>query len=200
MKRPRDSQRQKVYSWEQATLSPKPDELTFDECCELVRRVWAAYRPGERPPAVKDGRGTRHASGGRWAITLPRFYRNRPCVLHEAAHSLLSDRYAQGTAAWHGPEWLRLHTELLARVGGFERAALLRSARAAGLKVSRSVPLKPKARLGRAGSLKRPACRHEWAGDRLFKLEQRRWGVRLMERRVYDRFSCRKCGERVSAA
>ena len=191
--RPRDSQRSKVYAWENEVLKPQRGELTFDECRELVRRVWAAYRPGERPPTLADGRGTRHGFGSRQRINLPLFTRNRPYVLHKTAHSLLS-----GTGlAWHGPAWLRLYVELLARLASFQRAALLASARAAGLKVARNVPLQPRRRLGRAASLRRPPCRHQWEGTRLARIEQRRWGKRLMERRWYDEFHCRACGENV---
>ena len=197
MRRPRDSQRSKVYAWELAnTENYTAPTLSLTECRELVRRVWAAYRPGAQPPEFADGRGV--SRGGAWGsfqISLPKRSRTRPNVLHETAHTLLASQpYAS-----HGPEWLRLQIELLARLAGFRRADLLRSARGAGLRVARSVPLRATGRLRASGALRPPPCTHLWEGTALAvpTRQKRLRNSLLLEVRTYDEYYCRKCDEKV---
>lgn len=113
MTRPRDSQRSALYRWEDRVareLSPALNrKLTLEECEELIARVWDDYRTGTGPPRVKDGRGTTAARGSRWTINLPRWARTPRVVLHEVAHALGPE------GAAHGPEFARLHLELLNR-------------------------------------------------------------------------------------
>jgi len=84
-------------------------------------------------------------------VNLPRWARQVPVVLHETAHSLLPPVRFQGdphdpmggrmvAVAWHGPEFVRLFIELLLRYHRpcrGQRALLLRTARAARIKVGR---------------------------------------------------------------
>jgi len=117
-----DSQRGAVYKWERAVKARWPsccdEPMTLDECKELVRKVWSDYRPGETPPEVKDGRGTRIARGGRWTINLPVWARRAWVVLHETAHSLDIDRHCPA----HGRVFATLFLEMLAHYAGVPQA------------------------------------------------------------------------------
>ena len=85
----RDFQRQKLYTFEEATLQKHPlnHDLTLIECTTLARK----YNPRIK---VKDGRGRRHAGASfvENLITLPRWSRQTVIVLHEVAHTLVDDR------------------------------------------------------------------------------------------------------------
>jgi hypothetical protein len=140
MRRPRrragrDFQRSRVYRWEQEHVFPHDRVLlSIDTCAALVEaayRWWhgpLSLRPGWAPPNVTDGRGRRHACGSREVIKLPRWARTRPVVLHECAHGLAPDR--------HGPEFVKVYVSLLVRFMGLDRASLLASLAAAGVKVA----------------------------------------------------------------
>jgi len=112
----RDSQRTAVYRWESAIKKRWPEldtRLPLDECRNLIKKVWADYRPGENPPELADGRGTRTAYGSRWRINLPVWARTKLVVLHEIAHSLLSPQLP-----FHGREFARLVLELWRHYAG----------------------------------------------------------------------------------
>jgi hypothetical protein len=134
----RDFQRSRVYRWEQEHVFPHDREpLSIDACAALVEaayRWWhgpLSLRPGWAPPNVTDGRGRRHACGSREVIKLPRWARTRPVVLHECAHGLAPDR--------HGPEFVKVYVSLLVRFMGLDRASLLASLAASGVKVAGAV-------------------------------------------------------------
>src|SRR3990167_5038700 len=131
----RDSQRSKVYAWEKEIfLNYDKNELSLEQCQALINLIWRAYEPNENPPELKDGRGTRRATGERDFINLPTWARNRPVVVHEVTHSLLSYH------THHGPEFMRLYIELLVRFGetGMGRRELLKSARLSKLKIGKA--------------------------------------------------------------
>jgi len=145
----RDSQRAKVYRWEKATpwwldmMLTEP--LSLVECTVMIRRAFKAFGYDATYPYIKDGRGSRVAHGGLYTISLPRWARNPVVVYHETAHSLLArgvarKRYlAKGrkiVIPGHGPEFVRLYIELLARYVKLDRTALCKSARAAKIKVA----------------------------------------------------------------
>jgi len=168
MARARDSQRSKVYAWERAHV---PDfdgkgtyKLTLRQCEIMINRVWADYRPGEHAPRVADGRGCSNAKGGRWRITLPRWARTVPIVLHELAHPLTPH-----PAAPHGPEFVRLFIDLLVRYDEGDKAELLRTARACRLKIGQAQAApKPKARRSSRAVYERAPCRpHNWIQGQL---------------------------------
>ena len=130
MKRIRDTQRSKVYSWEckqyQGDLASK---LTLDQCETLTHKAFYRYRPANTPPRITDGRGTRRAMAyGSYKISLPVWARMPAIVLHEVAHSLTSTQYA-----WHGPEFMRLMCDLWKWHTGQD---YVRNAKDAGLKVA----------------------------------------------------------------
>jgi hypothetical protein len=113
------------------------EPLPLDACRALVDAVFRwAERPDPAtaaagawsPPRVTDGRGRRHACGSRQAIKLPRWARTRAIVLHECAHGLAADL--------HGPEFVAVYVDLLARFAGLDPAALRASTDAAGVAVA----------------------------------------------------------------
>lgn len=156
--RDRDNQRSKVYKWENVAIwnligEPKVDQhwhrgrlittvtggWTLDECQRFINKVWRAHlrRRGYAsdrfsPPRVKDGRGTRIARGGSLYINLPKWARWRGVVIHELAHSM----QPRGTAP-HGPEYVAVFIDLLARHAGLSRRELRRTAREHRVKVER---------------------------------------------------------------
>ena len=102
----RDFQRQKLYTFEEATLQKHPlnQHLTLAECTMLARK----YNPRVK---VKDGRGRRHAGASfeENLITLPRWSRQTVVVLHEIAHTLVDDcKYPH-----HGSEFVGVLFALL---------------------------------------------------------------------------------------
>ncbi len=146
----RDSQKSRVYAWDRSLEQGEP--MTLDECRQLIESVWekyavagctgtcalsgtASYRTEERRPAaptVVDGRGTTIARGGLHRISLPRWARTKPVVLHECAHAILEHREfhqrTPGGVAAHGPEFARIFMELLVRFGGYERRTIREAA------------------------------------------------------------------------
>lgn len=155
VRRKRDSQRSRVYDWERQHVDGRLSKMTLresremgrnpkmtlDECRALVGEVWRFYFGSEsEPPNVKDGRGTRRALAGYFDVSFPRWARTRSTVLHEMAHAILSRSYhwgsAAGGAAPHGPEFVRVYCQLLARFDGRKLGELTRSARACRVKVA----------------------------------------------------------------
>ena len=105
----RDYQRQKCYSWEEATFpGERTETLTLDGCKELAKEMFG------RKVKVKDGRGTRSAFAyleDRYpTIGLPKWARNPYTVAHEVAHLKLK---GQGYAD-HGGQFMKVMLELIA--------------------------------------------------------------------------------------
>lgn len=156
MTRPRDSQRNKVYTWEHNSgMLPKSPDISESDTLRLVDAVVRAY--GLRAVSVRWG-GLRtylgRASYSR--ITLwkgvPRYV-----VLHELAHVVQAQKLP-GCAA-HGPEFMRVYLDLLQRFMG------LKGLRHAGLRVARSSAVPHPVRTVRERKLKAPRKRcpkHDW--------------------------------------
>lgn len=133
-----DSQRGRVYRWEQAVVFPGRDaRLSLDACRALVEAVYRWAEPdqvgaaGWTPPRVTDGRGRRHACGSREVIKLPRWARTAPIVLHECAHGLAPDG--------HGPRFVAAYVALLERFLGMDAAALRLTLCTAGIACGEAV-------------------------------------------------------------
>lgn len=130
----RDTQKERVYRWGDL-LEPRaaPDRLSLEECEKLIAKIWKHYKVAgcwgcshSRPPKVKDGRRTRIARGGLYAINLPRWSRTRVVVLHEIAHAITEHthyhecgKFRHQCYAGHGPEFCRVFLKLLVRYGKF---------------------------------------------------------------------------------
>ncbi len=150
--RPRDTQRGRVYQWEKMALYHQQAErvppagdhsvsfMGLAECQHLVNRVWKLQAGTyTKPPRVTDGRGQRR--GGyrqrEHTIMLPTFCRFKELVLHELAHGLLGLHMRLALTASHGPEWVAVYIDLLARYAGHQRGELRRTAQLFRVKVGR---------------------------------------------------------------
>ena len=129
--RPRDSQRGRVYAWENSiTDDVLCSQLTLDQCQSLVERVFNCFRPAACAPMIIDGRNYKAA----WAnkvtgkVSLPVWARTPAVVLHEVTHLLAPPKVAS-----HGPEFVRIMCSLWQWHTGRNYVA---SARRKGLKLA----------------------------------------------------------------
>lgn len=133
-KRFRDSQRSKLYAWEDAAMPHEGSPLmTIEECQALVNKVWRKYKfaTGECPTvqAPKRRRGNGCYRPHLNVIILPKWTRMSWYVLHETAHAI----GARGE--YHGPNFCRTYADLLCKFDGW--TAVISNMRAFGLKVAR---------------------------------------------------------------
>lgn len=142
MKRPRDSQRQRVYDWEMEYVWSQESTkswlthtplLSMDECRALVTRVWNDHDISLPVPKVKSGIG-RDASGCKERIILPEHDRFPEIVLHETTHAIL-DAW-QIFDAWHGCSFMVLYIELLVRYANCDYNHLKKTARDCKIKTT----------------------------------------------------------------
>lgn len=133
MKRPRDTQRSKLYAAEREAFGQPKEELSLDTTVAFVRQVWRSPWTARKfqiarysePPYVADGRGTTAARGSLRRLNLPRWSRNKVVILHELAHALTWHRE---TFAAHGREFAAVFLELVSHWLGVDAAKRLRAA------------------------------------------------------------------------
>lgn len=132
-RRPRDSQRSRVYRAEApVSSSPLPG---LDACAAFADRVvgtlwWHERFPTatiDRVPRLRPGNGARQAflrdeDDGTHTMTLPRRYRTKGVVLHELAHWALRE---QPDLPDHGRTFTRVLLDATTAFIGPERAAAL---------------------------------------------------------------------------
>jgi putative metallohydrolase (TIGR04338 family) len=118
MRRPRDNQRSTVYAWGRKVEGyyREPEFTTVAEVERWARPIWRAERGryglarSAAPEFIPAHWGQRSAiAHNDHRISLPRWARQRPVVLHEMAH-----RLTPGDEA-HGPRFVGVHIGLLAR-------------------------------------------------------------------------------------
>lgn len=154
----RDSQRSKVYAWENACVAQLAHDSIYDaefktleECADYATPVWNSERGRlgrakilapriERPARgqrsalahLGDGRqfkaGEWRRDGGR--ITLPRWARSRWVILHELAHRLNAGHDGAG----HGPRFVGILIGLVARHLEYDATQLMALADEMGVK------------------------------------------------------------------
>jgi putative metallohydrolase (TIGR04338 family) len=151
-KRPRDSQRSRVYRAE--TPVPSSPLPGIDACANFADRVvgtlwWQARFPDhtlDLVPRFRPGNGARQAffreeDGGGHSITLPRRYRTKGIVLHELVHWALSEDYG---LSHHGRTFTRVLLDATGEFCGPERAgALAASFQAFRVQIGQSPRLGP---------------------------------------------------------
>ena len=140
MARPRDRQRQKIYTAEHGVTGSKLFKTVAEMQAfvdKLLAEAWTRRRFGNRKIEVRDGRGRSRAGGSPngW-ITLPLWARTSLTICHELAHALGT----HGEEA-HGPEFTRRLLELVSHVMGDQAGATLRQ-RYVELRVKIGPPLK----------------------------------------------------------
>jgi putative metallohydrolase (TIGR04338 family) len=135
MRRPRDSQRGRLYKAEGACFGYDwPKMKTLDEVTDYVAWItgtkwWAKRYPSIAPGSVRvtDGRGRRNAEArGIDHILLPRAMRTQWIVLHELAHLGTNSIYRSRTYAGHGPEFAVEYLALVQRFLGRDWSGQLR--------------------------------------------------------------------------
>ena len=133
----RDTQKLRVYRAGWALAEKAPERLSLEQARDLVDRALAAY--GEKPIArVGDGRRARVARGGYDHVTLPRWSRTTPIVLHEAAHVVMARKGRDDDAAPHGPEYARVFVDLLRRFSGLLETDVTAAFRAQRVRIART--------------------------------------------------------------
>lgn len=128
----RDSQRSRVYAWEQQYRA-RVGRLSLETCEHIVKQAYYCFDLTFEG-TVRSGRG-HTARGGVVKVTLPDWARTDAVVLHEAAHGI-TYMLAGYTVAAHGPEFVRVLTELFGRFGVEDSEHARRAARAAGVLVA----------------------------------------------------------------
>jgi hypothetical protein len=146
MKKPRDSQRSKLYGWERSEL--KTEWLVTDKentplgeagCQKLVNEAWAEFAYLGKPPTVRvmgnRGRGTAGFSyiklSASYLSTQTKWY-----VLHELAHVIITriTAYPKKQVAGHGPEFCTQYARLLDKHTAARFADVIASMKDARLK------------------------------------------------------------------
>lgn len=128
MKRPRDSQRSKVYAAENKAFPHMHDErMTLAGCKSFVSIVvncqfWKESK-GRKIVKIKDGRGTRRAMyyPKTNKINLPKWARNEWVIIHELAHFLCWQKH-EDTVPSHGVKFCGIYLKLVEQVLGAEAA------------------------------------------------------------------------------
>jgi len=137
-----DSQKQRVYCWEE-TLNHDIEEsvkvLTIEECKKLVSKICNRYQI--KPPEVVKGKWKRRANGGKDFITLPNRYRDRIAVVHETSHALEQNHAVKydtyETREDHGPIFMRYVLENLSKELRIPIKKLMKTVEIFELKVAR---------------------------------------------------------------
>lgn len=138
MRRPRDNQRSRVYSWENAVTRGAlwaGTMKTVDECAAFVKPIWRAERGRygrakvEMPLLQPSSWGQRSAlAHADHRITLPRWARNPWVLMHEMAHRLTPHDEA------HGPRFVGVLIGLASRHLGYDADVLMAKADEMGVR------------------------------------------------------------------
>lgn len=138
----RDTQRSRVYAWEQACVAQLAHSSIYDaefktleECADYAAPIWRKERgrvglaraagPRIERPHRGQRKGLAHPDG---RITLPRWARSRWVILHEMAH-LLTPRDEP-----HGPRFVGVLIGLIARHLDYDATQLMALADEMGVK------------------------------------------------------------------
>jgi hypothetical protein len=132
----RDAQRARVYAWEERVVVPQDrSRIAIGAAQGMVDAIWSEmgllYPPRVEP--LPAGIRRRLADADRLTIRLPPMTPSW-CLLHEMAHAMTSDH--DGRSDGHGPLFMGLYLQLLARYLRLDEAAMRRSAEARGIRVA----------------------------------------------------------------
>ena len=129
----RDTQRSKIYKAEHVlgphTLGNQYETVT--DCHKFImsvmeRRTFQRWFPSAAPTLcrgleVRPGRGARHAfASSPFAITLPRWARNEPVMIHELCHLVVHHEFPRKEIAWHGWQFCQTYLKIVGDVLGPE--------------------------------------------------------------------------------
>ena len=136
MSGPRDSQRGRVYAWENRIIALRDSTFVdYARAKPMVDAIWTEIGL-KYPPAVEplpSQSSATLASATRLSIFLPAQIPSW-CLLHELAHAMTSD--FEGNSDGHGPTFMGLYIMLISRYLRMEKGDLLKSAAADGIDVA----------------------------------------------------------------
>jgi hypothetical protein len=131
-----DRQRARVYAWEDRVVAPQdPSVIPIVAAQGMVDAIWAEmgllYPPRVQPLPAQTR--CRIADANRLTIRLAP---STPswCLLHELAHAMTTSQ--DGQSDGHGPIFVGVYVQLLARYLRLERPKVLESLTKAGVRVS----------------------------------------------------------------
>ena len=136
MSGPRDSQRGRVYAWENRIIAPRDSTfVAFARAQSMVDAIWTEIGL-KYPPAVEllpRQSSATLASATRLSVFLPA---KTPswCLLHELAHAMTTD--VDGSSDGHGPIFMGVYLKLISRYLRLDPDRLLESAAVAGIAVT----------------------------------------------------------------
>ncbi|PWC28402.1 hypothetical protein [Teichococcus aestuarii] len=138
MSRARDTQRARVYAWEDRFVAPfGGGAVGFAQAARMVEAIWAdlglRYPPRVEPLPAQARR--RLADADRMRLRLPESVPDW-VLLHELAHALSATH--DGQSDGHGARFLGLYAQLLIRYLRIPEEALFSSIAEAGLRVDRA--------------------------------------------------------------
>lgn len=111
----RDSQKQKVYDWENQHVIGRTEEyIPFERCQDMVNYIWEQmgwkYPPRVRPLHTNERKAA--AKANRLNVYVPEGRGAKTTVLiHECAHSATAD--VDGNSERHGPEYVGVYMKML---------------------------------------------------------------------------------------
>jgi len=133
---PRDTQRGRVYAWENRIIAPHDSTfVAYGRAQAMVDSIWAdmglQFPPGVEP--LPSQSSATLASATRLSIFLPAQIPSW-CLLHELAHAMTSD--VDGSSEGHGPIFMGVYLKLIARYLRLDPDRLLESAAVEGILVA----------------------------------------------------------------
>lgn len=130
----RDSQKQKVYDWENEHVSPLDENwVPFEQAQSIVDYIWK--NEGLKfPPKVRPlpSQARKEGCANRLYLQLPPKTKTW-IIIHELCHSLTST--FDGTSNLHGALFMGLYIQLLSRYLNADYTFLRTTSENAGLKV-----------------------------------------------------------------
>jgi hypothetical protein len=133
----RDSQKQKVYDWEDKYVIERDTQyVPFERCQSVVNYIWEQMG-WKYPPRVRPQNKLKHAQGSanRTSVYIPEDRGAKTTVLiHELAHSATGD-VETGQTEKHGPEFVGVYMKMLDRlVPGLNLPVLMHTAQLSKVK------------------------------------------------------------------
>ncbi len=131
----RDSQRARVYAWENREIAPLDlQPVRFEAARGMVNAIWAEMGLAYPPDVIRLPRQSSTLVGDATRLCI-RLHEATPswCILHELAHAMSSSH--DGETDGHGPVFVGLYVALLSRYLRLPADALLRSLQRDGIKV-----------------------------------------------------------------
>jgi hypothetical protein len=123
----RDSQRSRVYAWENRVIAPcDPSFVSFPAAQGMVNAIWSEMGllyPPKVEPLPKQAKAT-VATATRLCIRLPERLPSW-CLLHEIAHAMTTTH--DGLSDGHGTKFVGFYMQLLVRYLRFEQDPLVTS-------------------------------------------------------------------------